>query len=155
MITQNDIIDLCSSAANAGFNVNPENLTLMQWNAGLQTHIPLALPTNSAAVYIFKWNNFYLKVGKVNANSNARYQSQHYNPDSSPSNLARTLRGETEFHAMAAIIEPNDNRWGDWIKTNTTRYNIIIPSNLGKNFVHFAEAFFILKCTPMFENTRA
>lgn len=155
MITQHDVIDLCSSAANTGFNVNPENLTLLQWNAGLHSHIPLELPANSAAVYIFKWNNFYLKVGKVNANSNARYQSQHYNPGSSPSNLARTLRGEPEFHAMAAIIEPNDNNWGDWIKTNTTRYNIIIPSNLGKNFVHFAEAFFILKCTPMFENTEA
>lgn len=149
MITQNDIIDLCNSAANAGFNVNPENLTLIQWNAGLQNHIPLALPANSAAVYIFKWKDNYLKVGKVNTNSNARYQSQHYNPDSSRSNLAKSLLSDTEFQALLG-----DGNVGEWLKANTTRFNIIIPNNLGKNFVHFAEAFFILKCNPRFENTR-
>lgn len=149
MITQNDITDLCRSAAYAGFNVNPENLTLLQWNASLQTHIPLALPINTASVYIFKWNNNYLKVGKVNANSNARYQSQHYNPDSSNSNLSKSLLSDTEFQALLG-----DGNVGQWLKTNTTRFNIIIPINLGKNFVHFAEAFFILKCNPRFENTR-
>jgi hypothetical protein len=149
MITQQDIIELCNSAANAGFNVNPNVLTLLQWNAGLQTHIPSALPANSAAVYIFKWNDNYLKVGKVNANSNARYQSQHYNPDSSRSNLSKSLLSDTEFQALIG-----DGNVGEWLKANTTRFNILIPSNLGKNFVHFAEAFFILKCNPRFENTR-
>lgn len=149
MIAQQDIIELCSSAANAGVNVNPNALTLLQWNAGLQTHIPLALPANSAAVYIFKWNDHYLKVGKVNSNSNARYQSQHYNPASSGSNLSKSLLSDTAFQALLG-----DSNVGEWIKANTTRFNILIPSNLGKNFVHFAEAFFILKCNPRFENKR-
>ncbi len=149
MITRQDIIELCNSAANAGFNVNHNDLTLLRWNAGLQTHIPLALPANSAAIYIFKWNDNYLKVGKVNANSNARYQSQHYNPDSSRSNLSKSLLSDTEFQTLLG-----DGNVGEWLKSNTTRFNILIPSNLGKNFVHFAEAFFILKCNPKFENTR-
>ncbi len=149
MIRQQDIIDLCNSAASAGFNVNAEILTLLQWNAGLQTHIPFALPANTSAVYIFKWNNTYLKVGKVNSNSNARYLSQHYNPASSNSNLSKSLLNDTEFQALLGY-----GNVGQWLKTNTTRFNILIPSNLGKNFVHFAEAFFILKCNPRFENTR-
>lgn len=150
MITQQDIIHLCKAAANAGFNVNPNDLELLRWNAGLQTHNPSALPADSAAVYIFKWNNNYLKVGKVNTNSNARYQSQHYNPDSSRSNLSKSLLSDTEFQALLG-----DGNVGDWLRANTTRFNILIPCTLGKNFVHFAEAFFILKCNPRFENTRA
>ena len=150
MITEQDIIDLCHAARIAGLNVNPNELTILKWDAGLNTHIPLPLPLNSAAVYIFEWNKVYLKVGKVNSNSNARYQSQHYNPNSSNSNLSKSLLSITEFQSLIG-----DSRIGDWIKMHTTRYNIIIPINLGKNFVHFAEAFFILKCQPKFESTRA
>jgi hypothetical protein len=153
MITPNDINDLCISASKAGIFVSPENLQLIKLNAGLRTHISSSLPNGFAAVYIFKWQNGYLKVGKVNANSNARYQSQHYSANSSPSNLAKTLRNESEFHALTAQSAETD--WGRWIKENTTRFNILIPEKFGKNFVHFAEAFFILKCQPMFENTRA
>jgi hypothetical protein len=149
MITQKDILELCNSAAIAGFNVNPENLTLIQWNAGLQTHMPSALPYSNSAIYIFKWGNIYLKVGKVNSNSSARYQSQHYNPASSTSNLSKSLLNNIEFQGLL-----NYGNVGEWIKSNTTRFNILIPSKLGKNFVHFAEAFFILKCNPKFENTR-
>lgn len=152
MITQQDIIELCNSAANAGFNVNPNALTLLRWNAGLQTHIPLALPANSAAVYIFKWNDNYLKVGKAGPNSNPRYQSQHYSVNANGSTLAKTLRDEPEFHAMVGAYP--DTNWGEWIKENTTRFNIIIPANLGPKFLHFIEAFFILKCNPLFEDRR-
>ncbi|MBK8368703.1 MAG: hypothetical protein IPL10_15190 [Bacteroidetes bacterium] len=77
MITQQDIQALCNSAIYAGFNGDANDIELIQWNLGIQNHIPLQLPANKAAVYIFKWNDTYLKVGKVNANSNARYQSQH------------------------------------------------------------------------------
>ena len=148
MITEQDIIDLCHAARIAGLKVNPNELTILNWDAGLNTHIPLPLPLNSAAVYIFEWNKVYLKVGKVN--SNARYQSHHYNPNSSNSNLSKSLLSITEFQPLIG-----DSSIGDWIKMHTTRYNIIIPNNLGKNFVHFAEAFFILKCQPKFESTRA
>jgi hypothetical protein len=40
---------------------------------------------------------------------------------------------------------------GEWIRNNTTRYNILIPVELGKPFLHFAEAFLILKLRPKFE----
>lgn len=150
MITQKDILELCNAASYAGYSANPNNLILSRWDSGEQTHIPLKLPADNAAIYIFKWNDTYLKVGKVNPNSSARYQSQHYNPESSRSNLSKSLLDDPEFRNFF-----NDGNIGKWLKANTTRFNIVIPSSLGKNFVHFAEAFFILKCNPRFENTRA
>jgi len=54
------------------------------------------------AAYVFSLSECYgkvvpaganrtLKVGKAGCNSNAWFQSQHYNPMSAQSNLARTL----------------------------------------------------------------
>ena len=150
MIAQQDLQSLVNASAQAGYNVNLNDLELLSWDAGMETHIPIALPKDFAAVYIFKWNDSYLKVGKVNSKSNARYQSQHYNPDSSNSNLSKSLLNEPEFEVLLRGSLP-----GNWLKENTVRFNVLIPSSLGKNFVHFAEAFFILKCSPRFENTRA
>lgn len=149
MITRNNINDLINSANYAGFDIQGNDLQLIQWNAGIETHIPQSLPLNMAAVYIFKWENSYLKVGKVNENSNARYLSQHYNSRSSPSNLAKSILLDLELNNLV-----DQENIGNWIKENTTRYNILIPTSYGKNFVHFTEAFFILKCCPRYENTR-
>jgi hypothetical protein len=46
----------------------------------------------------------------------------------------------------------DDFEVGEWLKLNTTRYNILIPTELGKRFVHFVEAYFLLKCNPIFED---
>ena len=146
MITQNDLISLITASNLAGFNVDINDIQLLHWEAGIQTHVPQRLPHESAAVYIFKWNDSYLKVGKANENSNARYQSQHYNAESSISNLSRSLLNDAEFQAMLGEITTSE-----WLRTNTNRFNIIIPSRLGKKFVHFTEAFFILKCNPIYE----
>jgi hypothetical protein len=150
MITQADINALIVSATQTGFNLSDLEIQLIQWNAGATSHIPTPLPPNMAAVYIFKWEETYLKVGKVNSNSNARFQSQHYNPASSPSNLAKSILNDGELNHLIGDLGVSQ-----WIKTHTTRFNVLIPSELGKNFVHFAEAFFILKCNPRYENTRA
>lgn len=149
MITQQDLQLLANAAFNAGYNLNPNDLQLLKWNAGIHTHIPLELPQNTAAVYIFEWNGTYLKVGKVNSNSNARYQYHHYDCNSSRSNLSKSISNDVEMTPIIGAIPP-----GEWIKENTTRFNILIPNSLGKNFVHFAEAFFILKCNPKYEDTR-
>jgi hypothetical protein len=150
MITQNDISALVVSATQAGFNLSASDLQILQWDAGISSHIPIPLPLNMAAVYIFKWGDAYLKVGKVNSKSNARYQSQHYNPESSSSNLAKSILQDVELNKLIGNLNISQ-----WMKANTTRFNILIPSWLGKNFVHFAEAFYILKCSPRYENTRA
>lgn len=149
MITQEDLQSLVDAATKAVFDVNLNDLKLLRWDAGLQTHIPLALPMDTAAVYIFKWADIYLKVGKVNSNSNARYQYHHYDSNSSRSNLSKSILNDIEINNELNGISP-----GQWIKENTTRFNILIPNSIGKNFVHFTEAFFILKCNPKYEDTR-
>ena len=66
---------------------------------------PSSLRVGSTAVYVFSLSSAYgatcpagpgrvLKVGKVGANSAARFCSQHYLPGSARSNLAKSLLNE-------------------------------------------------------------
>jgi hypothetical protein len=125
--------------------VNADTLILERLEAG-ESHVRSALPDGKAAVYIFLADGQCLKVGKVNSKSRARFQSQHYSAKSSRSNLARSLVADDEFRSMIG-----DGDCGEWIRKNTTRYNILIPVELGEPFLHFAEAFMILKLQPKFE----
>jgi hypothetical protein len=146
MITTRDIQSLVKAANIAGFNVNANHLQLVTWNAGVATHTPTALPNGFSAVYIFEHNNRCLKVGQAGPKSSARYHSQHYNPNSCNSNLSKSIINDINY---AALI--GQSNVGAWVKTNTTRYNILIPNNYDSRFVNFTEAFFILKCDPLFE----
>lgn len=56
-----------------------------------QFHKPGELPLGKIAIYAFLSSGRGLKVGKVGANSDARYRSQHYNSSSAGSNLARSI----------------------------------------------------------------
>lgn len=149
MITIQDLQSLTNAALSANYSVNIDNLILEVWEAGLETHVPRNLRKNYAAIYIFNWQDRFLKVGKVNANSNARYLSQHYNANSSNSNLSKSLINDQSFRELIGETPP-----GIWLKQNTTRYNILISTQLSKNFVTFSESFFILKCNPIFEDGR-
>ncbi len=146
MITQQDIQALVNAASQANLKVGLNQLQLNRWHAGIKSHKPTAFPVGFSAIYIFEYNKVYLKVGQAGPNSNARFQSHHYNPHSSNSNLAKSLINDAGF---AAIIGTDEV--GLWIKKNTDRYNIMIPIMYNSKFVNFAEAFFILKCNPKFE----
>jgi hypothetical protein len=145
-ITREDLRQLCVSAGIAGVEVDPASLNLEELGAG-DSHVPNTLPSGKCAVYIFEFNGMCLKVGKVNQKSKARYRYQHYRPHSCRSNLALSLLGDAEFTTRIGCGNAEQ-----WIRQNTTRYNVLIPAELGDGFVHFAEAFFILKCRPRFED---
>jgi hypothetical protein len=149
MITHDDLNALSNAASCAGFEVSANDLELNTIYAGAY-HIQSPLPRGKAAIYIFKYFDEYLKVGKVNENSNARYQYQHYLTKNIKSCLAKSLLKDTEYSALLGDEDP-----GAWLRSNTERFNILIPVSLGKKFVHFAEAFFILRCNPRFEDKRA
>jgi len=148
MINKNDINDLLKAAEIADFNLfEPDMLELQVWEKGIDTHIPVKLPEGKCAVYIFEYAGEFLKVGQVGSKSSARFLSQHYNPKSSNSNLAKSLEKNKQHYSITEDVNI-------WIKKNTTRYNILIPANSDKQinyFLNFAEAFFILKCKPKFE----
>lgn len=147
MVTQQDLQDLVYAASIAGFTADITDLTLLTWDAGIATHNPLALPAGFSAVYIFKNPDECLKVGKAGRNSAPRYLSHHYHI-TAPSTLARSLINDPLYTAIIGEQIPRD-----WIRTNTSRYNILIPNIYGKHFLNFAEAFFILKCTPRYEGS--
>jgi hypothetical protein len=145
MITIEDIRLLTVAAESAGYTANPADILLLTWNAGGDTHIPSALPVGYDAVYIFKYQDEYLKVGKAcGPKATPRYQSQHYYMKA-PSTLAKSIHNDP-------LMDYNDASPRDWLISNTTRFNILIPNNIySAHFVSFAEAFFILKCNPRYE----
>ena len=106
---------------------------------------PRSLPKNKMAVYGFCYNGTWLKIGKVGPKSNARYCSQHYNPNSSMSNLAKSLINDPIFK-----IQVKDNP-GEWIKKNCSRVNILLDSDKGIALLSLLEAFLHVRLKPRYE----
>lgn len=100
---------------------------------------------NHSAIYLFKLGQEVLKVGHCGINCNPCFQSRHYGL-AFDSTLARSLLNYEEWNEIY-----NEENISNWIKHNTTRYNIYIPQSYGNYFRYFAESFFILKYKPKFE----
>lgn len=109
---------------------------------------PSSQPGGMPAVYAFFYEGRCLKCGQVGPNSAARYTSQHYNPKSSKSNLAATLLKRGHEIELPDIPEANV---GEWIKSNTARANVLLPTTINKRTLNFAEAFFHILWKPVFE----
>ena len=114
-----------------------------------QNHIQKPLPKGNMAVYIFlnKKEDMCYKVGKVGVNSNARFQSQHYNSESSRSNLAKSILKDNTFD--------NDidaqNKVGMWIKENTTRINLYLKGDIDILTLTLLEVFIQNRLKPKYE----
>ncbi|MDQ6577004.1 MAG: hypothetical protein Q5546_08645, partial [Haemophilus parahaemolyticus] len=94
------------------------------------------------------YKDTYLKIGKVGAKSKARYTSQHYLPNSSISNLAKSILKDESFSNVHAITEKNV---GEWIKDNCQRINILIDKELGHFALSLIEAMLHYKYQPKYE----
>jgi hypothetical protein len=77
---ENLIEDFCKVASLAGIEIFLSDITYQYLNA---PHKPSKLLEKKKAVYIFLFQGECLKVGKVGAKSNPRFQNQHYKPNSS------------------------------------------------------------------------
>jgi hypothetical protein len=84
----------------------------------------------------------------VGPKSQARYTSQHYSPNSSKSNLAKSLLAHKNELNLSVL---NDRNVGDWIKNNTDRANILIDSSYGVFLLSLMESFFQCRYKPIFE----
>ena len=98
------------------------------------------LPEGMCAVYVFSLSESYgnlvpagknrtLKVGKAGCNSNARFQSQHYNPMSAPSNLALSLIEMKILWSFLGIVGICESDVRRWIEENTDRDNFYLCVN--------------------------
>jgi hypothetical protein len=140
--------DLLEAAKIAGFKEKEESLKLEVLKPGLKTHTNKALPDGYSAVYLFDLNGTVLKVGHCGLNCSPCFQSRHYG-FSFKSSLAIFL---TKDSSMNHLYDKSSIK--NWIKENTTRYNIYIPASYGNYFRTFAESFLVLKYKPKFELKR-
>ena len=91
-----DFIEVCKISNE---RIRLEEIQVVQLMPG-STHTPGPLKNGYMAIYIFEYGEQCLKVGKVGINSNARYQSHHYNPDSSSSNLAKSILNDYDINSL-------------------------------------------------------
>jgi hypothetical protein len=84
-----------------------------------------------------------LKIGLAGPNSAARFNSQHYNPNSANSNLAKSLLKDSR------CTEPAK----DWIIANTYRINAVF-SDFTQPLAHALETHLHLVFRPVYERSR-
>lgn len=111
-------------------------------------HTPSELPKGKMAVYGFAYNGEWLKIGMAGPKSNARFQSQHYNPKSARSTLAASLIKDVRFWSS---ISYDDEQVGEWIKSATYRFNILVSSEAPIELIKLLEAFLHLRLKPRYE----
>ena len=109
---------------------------------------PSSLPRGKMAVYVFVWGDLCLKVGKVGPRSQAWYTSQHYNPNSSNSNLAKSILAHKSELGLPNLI---NTTVGNWIKTETDRTNFLLDRTLGIPVLSLLESFLQCRLRPRFE----
>jgi hypothetical protein len=109
---------------------------------------PSKLPVAKMAIYGFWAEGRWLKIGKVGANSQARYTSQHYNSNSARSTLAESLLVcpdfGPQFGGQVAAVK-------DWIKARCHRVNILVPSTHSYELLSLFEAFLHARLWPRYE----
>lgn len=110
-------------------------------------HKPESLPAGKMGVYLFLYDDVFLKIGKAGPKSNARFYSQHYNPKSAKSTLAASILSDST-NSYEGVGEENV---GDWIKENCTRIDIIVDSYLGIFALELIEAALHYKYEPIYE----
>ena len=111
-------------------------------------HPPTRLPAGKMAVYGFWAEGGWLKIGKAGPKSNARYMVQHYNAQSAPSTLAKSLANDPHMLAVESFDPDNP---GAWMKAMTHRVNILLSSKRRKELLSLLEAFLHLRLRPRYE----
>lgn len=136
--TQTLIEDFHRVAVLAGLNIPEKALTAEVVPA---PHVPPSLRRGKMAVYVFFCRGECLKVGKAGPRSGARCTTQHYRPNSSRSNLAKSLLGA---RAEMGLPEFSTSEVGAWIRENADRYNFLLDAECGIQALTLLEVF--LQC---------
>ena len=109
---------------------------------------PSKIPPECMAVYMFFYEGRALKVGKAGPKSQARYTSQHYNPNSAPSTLAASLLKDSGSIGISGLTAENV---GTWIKQHTDRINFCLSTKQEIFVLTLLESFLQCRLKPVFE----
>ncbi|MHC2250057.1 hypothetical protein [Bradyrhizobium elkanii] len=115
-------------------------------------HRPSGLPTGRMAVYCFFLDGQALKIGIAGPNSGPRYLSQHYNPNSAGSNLAKSI---LTYPSKIGVAPLHTNFVGTWIKEHTDRINILLPDSFGRPILSMLETFLQARWKPIYEGRQS
>ncbi len=150
MKIENAIVDFIKVCELANIQFNRTDIEDKFLYAGRE-HVLLHpnLPKGYMAVYIFTdtTGDHCYKVGKVGPKSNARFQSQHYSPKRSKSNLANSFKNDEEFKDNEGL----QNNTSEWIKHNTNRVNLLLKAEKGIATLNLLEAFMQSRLRPKYE----
>ena len=113
---------------------------------------PTCLPKGMMAIYIFIYNNEYLKIGKAGPKTQNRFTYQHYNPSSCRSNLAKSLLNDKKMVKKHNLKEDNIKTW---MKTNLDRTNIYLNMDLGIFTLNLFEIVLQYKFCPKYEGYKS
>lgn len=111
------------------------------------------------AVYVFylgenssltKEENRFFKIGRVGPKSTARFDSQHYNPKSNGSNLAKSLLIDKDRLGLK-----ENGGIGDFIRNNFVRINILFLGSAPEFSNELVEAMLHYKYKPFFEGPKS
>ncbi|MCR4660540.1 MAG: hypothetical protein K5765_00895 [Clostridia bacterium] len=111
---------------------------------------PPRLPKGYSAVYMFAYGSEtefeFLKIGKANAKSTARFISQHYGLNAT-STLAKSICSDKEFQELGIISDNVKN----WMLNNLHRINIYIKEERGKAVTEVIETIMHYAFRPRYE----
>ena len=110
---------------------------------------PTHLPTGKMAVYGFWIDDKCLKIGKAGSKSNQRYTYQHYNIKSANSTLAKSIMQDPSLSEHIEGLDKDVLR--EWIKRETSRVNILLPSTKSKHILSLLESFLHVRLHPKYE----
>jgi len=114
---------------------------------GYCPHIPpKRLPDGCAAVYLFIYNGEFLKIGKANKNSHARFASHHYGFNAL-STLAKSICEDKQMQTLGI----NADNVKEWIIQNTRRIDIHIKCTNSEWATNLIEAIMHYKYMPRYE----
>ncbi len=112
-------------------------------------HVPRPLPVGKQAIFGFlDPEGRVLFIGQAGPKSNARFQSQHYHPSSSPSNLAKALRRHAAALGLGEILPGHE---GDWIKLHLSRFNVYLSAECPRDRVRELKHRLILELQPLLQ----
>ncbi len=145
------IADFVRVARIAGCRISEEEIDHQVLRA---PHLQPSLRKGWQAVYVFSMPTSplqVLKVGKAGPNSNARFQFQHYNPQSAPSNLAKSLISQKDTWTQLGIQSLDEGNVGQWIQQYVDRDNFFLKAGHGSLLLSLLEVFLQCRLQPIFE----
>jgi len=138
------------------------NCTIQYMEMG-ESHIPTRLLPNEQGVYVFFRDQQSFKVGKAGSNSQARWNSHHYNLDEkTPSTFPKSFMSDIDnfkTYFPEEIHNEMDNLNGEnikmWVRNNLSRIEYKISSEESKIALNLLEAIVQFHFPPIYEGRQS